>query len=97
MAMYLVLYKYTEQGAKTIKESPARIRETIQRAEAAGLKVHGVYLAMGEYDLVALTEAPTDEAGMTFLLAQAAQGNVHSTTMKLFPLESFEQMVARIP
>jgi uncharacterized protein with GYD domain len=52
---------------------------------------------MGEYDYVAIGEAPSDEAYMTFLLGIGAQGNARTTTLKAFTKEEFAEMIKKLP
>jgi uncharacterized protein with GYD domain len=97
MPTYITLYNWTEKGIKDVKDAPARIRASIKSAEAAGGKVHGVYLTMGKYDLVAISEAPNDEIMSAALLAQGMQGNVRSTTLKAFTVEQFAEILKKLP
>jgi len=97
MPTYITLYKLTEQGARDIKNTPARIEEGIKAYEAMGGKVLGVYALLGEYDFVALGEAPNDEVAVAFALAWAARGNVKSTTMRAFTREELAEIVKKMP
>ncbi len=97
MPTYVHLYKWTEQGIKTVKEAPARIEASIKAVEKVGGKVLGVYLTMGEYDLVAISQGPNDEAAAALLLAQAMQGTVRSTTLKAFTVDEFKEVLKKIP
>ena len=84
MPNYIILMKLTDQGAKTIKEAPGRIDSGIQAFEKMGGKVTGFYVVMGEYDYVAVGEAPSDEVATTFALALGSLGNVRTTTLRAF-------------
>ena len=97
MPTYVTLYKWTEQGIKNVKGAPARIKESIKSAEAAGGRVFGVYLTMGQYDLVSIYEAPNDETAAAALLNQGMQGNVQSTTLKAFTVEQFAEILKKLP
>ena len=97
MPTYITLYNWTEQGIRNVKEAPARIQASIKAAEAAGGKVLGVYLTMGKYDLVAISEAPNDEAAAANLLTQGMQGNVRSMTLKAFTTDQFAKIVKKLP
>ena len=97
MPMYVVLYKLTEQGVKEIKNAPERIEAGIKAAEAMGGKVLGFYATLGEYDYVSISEAPSDEAAMTFMLGLGAQGNVRTTTLRAFTKEELAEMVKKLP
>ncbi len=97
MPTYITLYKWTEQGIKNIKDSPARIEASIKAAEAMGAKVLGVYVTMGEYDLVAIGEWPNDEAAASMVLAQAHLGNVRTTSMRAFTKAEFASILKKMP
>jgi len=97
MPTYITLYNWTEKGIKDVKDAPARIRASIKSVEAAGGKVLGVYLTMGKYDLVAITEARNDETISAALLATGMQGNVRSTTLKAFTVEQFTKILKKLP
>ena len=76
MFTYITLYRYTSQGIRSVKDSPNRVEQARQTLEKAGAKLKMIYLTTGRYDLVAVSEWPTEEAAMAFLLAQGAAGNV---------------------
>lgn len=97
MPTYIGLYKLTDQGIKNIKEIPQRIEKGIEASEAMGGKVLGVYVVMGDYDLVSIAEFPNDEAVLSLALALGAQGNVRTTTLKAFTKEEFAEIVKKLP
>jgi uncharacterized protein with GYD domain len=97
MPTYITLYKLTKQGAQNIKDAPERIEKGIKAFEGIGGKIVGFYATMGEYDYVAIGEAPNDEIAMTFMLGQVSLGNVKTTTMKAFSTEAFAEMVKKLP
>jgi uncharacterized protein with GYD domain len=97
MPIYIGLNKLTDQGIKNIKDSPQRIEEAFKGWEALGGKVIGFYAVLGEYDYVAIGEAPNDEVAVTAALALAAQGNVRTTTLKAFTKEEFAEIVKKLP
>ena len=97
MANYVILMKLTDQGAKTIKDAPGRIETGIKAFEKMGGKVIGFYVVMGEYDYVAVGEAPSDEVATTFALGLAALGNVKTTTLRAYTKEEFGAMVKKLP
>jgi uncharacterized protein with GYD domain len=97
MPTYITLYKLTEQGVKDIKNAPGRIEEGIKAFEGMGGKVLGFYVVMGEYDYVAIGEAPSDEVAMTFALALGSSGNVRTTSLKAFTKEELAEWVKKLP
>ena len=96
--MYVTLYKLTEQGRKTIKDSPKRLRDTTAKLEKlAGIKIlHALYTS-GRYDLVVVSEAANDAAANTAALAIMAAGNVVGETLHAYSVEDIEKVVAKLP
>jgi uncharacterized protein with GYD domain len=97
MPSYIVLMKLTEQGAKAIKDAPARIEAGIKGWEAMGGKMTGFFVVMGDYDYVAVGEAPNDETAATFALALGSLGNVKTTTLRAFTKDEFAALVKKLP
>ena len=97
MPTYIILFKWTDQGIKEIKNLTQRVQQNIKALEAMGGKITGVYAVMGDYDLVGIGEAPSDEVAMTFALGVGAQGNARTTTLKAFSMEQFAGIVKRLP
>ncbi len=97
MSNYVILMKLTDQGAKTIKDAPGRVEAGIKAYEKMGGKIIGFYVVMGEYDYVAIGEAPSDEVATTFALGLGSLGNVRTTTLRAFTKEEFAAMVKKLP
>ncbi|HEY7466620.1 MAG TPA: GYD domain-containing protein [Dehalococcoidia bacterium] len=97
MATYIILGKYTEQGIRNIKQSPQRVDQVRAAVEAAGGKMPGFYLTMGQYDFVAITEGPDDEAITRVLLSVVSSGNVSTETLKAFPEADYRRIIASLP
>lgn len=97
MPTYISLLKWTEQGIRDVKQSPQRLDAAKQAISAAGGRMVGFYMVMGEYDLVVISEAPSDEAYSTAILAIASKGNVRSTTLKAYTEEEYRRIIAAIP
>jgi uncharacterized protein with GYD domain len=96
MPAYIGLYKYTSQGVGSIKDSPSRIKQVEQVAKKLGIRMVGIWVTMGESDLVAVWEAPDDQAMAAFTLSVASNGNVTTQTMRAFSEEEFAQIVGRL-
>lgn len=97
MPNYILLVNYTDQGIRDIKGTPQRTSEVYKILEAAGGKMVGDYLVMGQYDRVAIIEAPNDEVAMTFLLRLNSRGNIRTTTLRAFTKEQTADIVKRLP
>ena len=97
MATYISLLKYTQKGAESIKQLPARIDAGRQAAKAVGAEIKQLYLVMGQYDVVVISEAPDDETAAKLALATGMQGNVQSQTLRAFSETEFKRIVAALP
>jgi uncharacterized protein with GYD domain len=93
---YVILMNYTEKGIGDIKATTARIADTTKLWESMGGKVLGVYVTMGQYDIVAIGEGPSDEVAATFLLKLGGAGNVKTTTLKAFSLDEAKAIVDKL-
>jgi len=84
MPTYIVLGSFTEQGLRNIKDSPKRAAAVRDMAKKAGASLKDTYWTLGQYDFVAIFEAP-DDVTMTALGASIGKlGNVRTQTLRAF-------------
>ena len=57
MATFVILYKYTEQGIRNIKDAPKRTEAAKKAAAKAGMTIRETLWLQGEYDFLAIGEA----------------------------------------
>ena len=95
MPRYVVLYRFTDQGLKGIKETVKRAREIRADNEKRGFKVVGTYWTQGRYDLVSIVEAPDEESMVTGLFNIAETGNVHSETLRAYDETEMERALRK--
>jgi uncharacterized protein with GYD domain len=96
MARYIALINFTEQGIKTLKDWDKRMAATKERLERAGGKLIDVYLTLGEFDAVAITEAPNDEVALRAAIEYGMAGNGRSRTMRAFTSEEAVRIVKQL-
>jgi uncharacterized protein with GYD domain len=96
MLTYVILMNLTEQGMKTVKESPKRIDAMGQAVEKAGAKLVAMFSTLGEYDYVAIAEVPSEEVGMSLLLTLGMLGNVRTKTLRAFTKQEFTKIVEKL-
>lgn len=95
--MYVTLYKLTDQGRKTIRDSPKRAREVVAKIDKMpGHKVHHVLYTTGRYDMVVVSEAPNDQAANAVALETMAAGNVVGETLHAFTLDDIDKVVSKL-
>ncbi len=97
MAKYMMLFRFTEQGATNIRQSPTRIEAAKELVTRLGGKVKEFYALMGAYDTAFILEAPDDETATKIALAISSQGNVRTETMRAFTEEEFRGLVRELP
>ena len=96
MSINIVLWKFTEQGVKNIKDSPKRVQAAIKSFEAMGGKMLGIYYTVGEYDLISIGEIADEKAGLAHTIATNALGNARSTTMSAYTPAEFAEILKKI-
>ncbi len=96
MPGYIVLMNYTDQGIRTVKQSPDRRKAAVDAAEKMGVKVKEAYMTLGMYDLVIVADAQNDEAITTWSLSLSSLGNVRSETMRAYSAIEMDKILAKI-
>jgi len=97
MPTYISLLRWTQQGIQNVKQSPARADAARQAFRNAGADMKALYMVTGQYDLVAIIEAPDDVTVAKVALALGAQGNVRTETLRAFTEEEYRNIVAALP
>ncbi len=97
MQTYIVLATLTDKGIQNMKNAPQRIERSAQDIKAMGGNMVGFYTVMGEYDYVAIFEAPKDEVIMDFLMQVGVGGSVRTTTLRAFDREELAAIVNKLP
>jgi uncharacterized protein with GYD domain len=87
LAKYILLSKLTEDGRKTLKTKPERIKEVNKEIEAFGVKVLEQYAVLGPYDFVNLVEAPDNEAIFKISVELGSRGTIQITSMPAITID----------
>jgi uncharacterized protein with GYD domain len=95
MPTYLMLANWTEQGIKSYRDSVGRYRKAKESFSKLGVTLKDTYWVIGAYDIVGIVEAADDETLTAGMLALGAQGNLRTTTMRLFNADEMEQIISR--
>lgn len=95
MAFYLVQASYSAQATAAMVKNPqdraAAVKPLIERM---GGKLHGIWLAFGEFDIVAIAEMPDSVSAAAFAMAIGSSGGMsaYRTTPLLTMSEGIEAM-----
>jgi len=95
MAIYVMLTTLTDEGRKTIKENPQRIKEVNKEVDAMGVKIVAQYAVLGLYDFVNVIDASSNEVIARVAMELGARGTLQTMTMAAMPLDDFIRGVKR--
>ncbi|HET8580395.1 MAG TPA: GYD domain-containing protein [Nitrospiraceae bacterium] len=97
MPTYISLLNWTDQGIKTVKDSPKRLDAAKKTLKELGADLKAFYMTQGSYDAALILEAPNDEVLAKFLLKIGSAGNVRTTTLRAYPEDEYRKIIAAIP
>lgn len=89
MPTYILLSKLTDEGWKTVREKPERIKEVNRELEAMGVKVVHQYATLGSYDFVNIVEAPDNKTIARVSLEMGSRGTVQIMSVPAIPIDEF--------
>ena len=78
------------------KSLPDQIGKAKQMFQKMGVRLVGVWLTMGEYDGVAVYDAPDDQTMAAVLMSQEMRGLGMTHTMRAFSEDEINQIVNRM-
>jgi uncharacterized protein with GYD domain len=89
MATYIMLSTLTDDGRKTLKSKPSRIKEVNKEIEGMGAKVVAQYAVLGPYDFINVVEAPDNSTIAKISVELGSRGTVQFLTMPALPIDDF--------
>jgi len=92
---YVVLYRFTDQGFKNAKETVTRANQARADNEQRGFQVRELLWTQGRYDIIAVVDAPDEQAMMAGMLNICGAGNVRSETLRAFTATEMEAVLAK--
>jgi uncharacterized protein with GYD domain len=89
MAVYAVLSKLTDEGRKTLKAKPERVKEVNEEMAKMGAKVLHQYALLGEYDFLTVLEAADNAAISRVMVELGSRGTLETNTLSAIPVDEF--------
>jgi len=89
MPYYVTLTNLTEQGRKTIKNRPERIREVNKELTAMGGRIVAQYAVLGPYDFVTILEAENNDVIMGISVELSARGTLQLMSLPALEVDKF--------
>lgn len=96
MTTYIMLANLTDAGSKGIRQSPSRLDTAKRLLKELGGDFKSFFLTMGEYDFIAVYEAPDDAIAARFTLQLGSLGNVRTKTLKAFPEAAYREIITSL-
>ena len=93
MPIYIMMNRLTNEGRKTIKDNPERIREVDKEIENMGVKVLAQYATLGMFDFINILEAPDNETIARVSTEFGARGTIDIMTLSAIPIFEFVEKI----
>ena len=87
MQKFIMLSKLTDEGRKTVKMRPERIKEVNDEIEKMGAKGVKQYPVLGENDFINILEAPDNETISKVSIELGARGTIQLVTLAAISIE----------
>jgi len=81
MAIFVMLTTLTDEGRKTVRSNPKRLKEVNKEVENMGVKIVSQYSLLGPYDFVNILEAPDSRTVAKLALELGSRGTLQTMTM----------------
>lgn len=96
MPAFIILSSFTDQGVRAVKDTTKRAEKFKEIAKQHGATVKDLYWTLGQYDAIAIVEAP-DVTSMTALgLTLGMAGNVRTQTLPAFSADDMAKVLAKV-
>ncbi|MCZ7357169.1 MAG: GYD domain-containing protein [Candidatus Methanoperedens sp.] len=89
MAKYIIVSKLTDEGAKTLKKNPGRVKEVNAELKDMDVNVLDQYAVLGDFDFLTIVEAD-DETTITKAAVEIlSRGSIRTATYRAIPVDDF--------
>jgi uncharacterized protein with GYD domain len=89
MPIYVMMTNLTDEGRKTVKTNPQRIKEVNKEVEGMGVKILAQYVVLGQYDFINILEATSNEVIAKVATELSSRGTLQTTTLAAMTLDDF--------
>ncbi len=96
METYIALSNFTDQGMRSIKDTTQRADAVKNAAKKFGATMTQLYWTLGQYDLVAIIEAPDAASATAFALSIGGSGNVRMQTLRAFNKDEMSGILSKM-
>jgi len=89
MAKYIIISHLTDEGAKTLKKNPDRLKAVNQELENMGITVLEQFAVLGNFDFLNIVEADDATAISRAVVELGSRGSIKTETYSVIPIDEF--------
>lgn len=97
MPTFILALSWTDQGVRSVKDSPKRLGAGKELAKKMGVEIKQTFLTSGDQDLLVIVESPSGDNVAKFALALSALGNVRTRTMRAWSESEYQKIMSELP
>ncbi len=89
MTKYIIISNLTDEGAKTLKKNPGRVKEVNAELKEMDVNVVDQYAVLGNFDFLTIVETDDDTKITKAVVEMASRGSIKTATYKAIPIDEF--------
>lgn len=89
MTRYIIISNLTDEGARTLKKNPGRVKEVNAELKGMDINVVDQYAVLGNFDFMTIVEADDDSTIAKAVVEIASRGSIKTATYKAIPIDEF--------
>lgn len=95
--IFIITGRWTDQGIRAVKEAPKRMQAAREAAKKLGIEFKHVFLTSGDFDLLAIVEAPNGDVVAKFAMMSGSLGNVRTRTVRGWTEAEMNKLISELP
>jgi uncharacterized protein with GYD domain len=96
MPHFISLMRWTSTGRAGLPAWRDRVEEGERMIEEAGGKLVGVWVTLGQYDVVEVFDAPSDEVALEIITKLQRHGAEETETLRAFTRDEAEAIIRKL-
>jgi uncharacterized protein with GYD domain len=97
MPTFVGMLSWTDQGVRTLKDTPKRIQVARERAKKLGIEIKHVFLTTGEFDILVIADAKDGDSMAKMAMMAGAEGNVRTRTIRAWTEPEIAKLISELP
>src|SRR5438105_8367016 len=96
MAIYVTMYRYTDQGKRAIGNAVELAKRWQTEADRRGVRVHALYWLQGRYDAMTVVEGSDEDTVTALLLSIGAEGSLQTETLRAYSADDMARILGKL-